>query len=90
MELFFPQIQVKTKKGLHQKFPPSGGLRSLVHQSQIIGGNAAKDYTQIIGGDTSPHPLRVSAPLILQAICTPILWFNVVGCHIRKPADASN
>ena len=46
------------KKGLHQKrnafLPPnsSGDLRSDAHQSQIIGGNADVDHTQIIGGDT--------------------------------------
>ena len=34
-------------------FPNSGGdLRSDAHQSQIIGGDADIDHTQIIGGDT--------------------------------------
>ena len=48
----------------------SGDLRSDAHQSQIIGGEADEDHTQIIGGDTVkllggyiPHSLRVSAPL---------------------------
>ena len=62
---FFPRIQVKTKnknkkykKGLHQKwnafFPPNSGkdLRLDAHQSQIIGGDADEDHTQVIGGDT--------------------------------------
>ena len=42
-------------------FPPNLGkdLRSDAHQSQIIGGDANEDHTQIIGGDISP---RVSAP----------------------------
>ena len=33
-------------------FPPksTGDLRSDAHQSQIIGGNADEDHTQIIGG----------------------------------------
>ena len=30
----------------------SGHLRSYVHQSQIIGGDADVDHTQTIGGDT--------------------------------------
>ena len=30
----------------------SGDLRSDAHQSQIIGGDADEDHTQIIGGDT--------------------------------------
>ena len=35
-------------------FPPNSGgdLRSDAHQSQIIGGDADIDHTQIIGGDT--------------------------------------
>ena len=48
----------------------SGDLRSDAHQSQIIGGDADVDHTQIIGGIMSnywegyiPHPPRVSAPL---------------------------
>ena len=52
-------------------FPNSGGdLRSDAHQSQIIGGDADVDHTQIIRGiqsnywgDISPHPPRVLAPL---------------------------
>ena len=49
----------------------SGDLCSDAHQSQIIGGDADEDHTQIIGGNTVkllggiylPHPPRVSAPL---------------------------
>ena len=53
--------------------PNSGGdLRSDAYQSQIIGGDADVDHTQIIGGDTVKllggiyplHPPRVLAPLI--------------------------
>ena len=48
----------------------SGDLRSAVHQSQIIGGDADVDhtqiigagYSQIIGGYIPPSP-QVSAPL---------------------------
>ena len=55
--------------------PNSGGdLRSDAHQSQIIGGYADVDHTQIIGGDTVkllwgyiPHPPRVSAPLVTNS-----------------------
>ena len=51
---FFPQIQVKDQKKSSPKISPnsSGGLRSHAHQSQIIGGDADEDHTQIIGGDT--------------------------------------
>ena len=51
-------------------FSPSSGkdLRLDAHQSQIIGGDADEDHTQIIGGDTVKlsggiYPSRVSAPL---------------------------
>ena len=46
------------KKRFHQKwntfFSPSSSrdLRSDAHQSQIIGGDADEDHTQIVGGDT--------------------------------------
>ena len=49
----------------------STDLRSDAHQSQIIGGDADEDHTQIVGGytvklleDISSHPLLVSAPLL--------------------------
>ena len=47
MEHFFPQIEV---------FSPNSSrdLRSDAHQSQIIGGDADEDHTQIIAGDISP------------------------------------
>ena len=46
-------------------FSPNSGedLHSDAHQSQIIGGDADEDHTQILGGDISPP--RVSAPLFL-------------------------
>ena len=57
---FFPRIQVKTKKKRSSPekehfFPPnsSGDLRSNAHWSQIIGGDADEDHTQIIGGGYS-------------------------------------
>ena len=72
--LFFPQIQVKTKKKVLTKdgtlFSPNsrGLLCPDAHQSQIIGGDADQDHTQIIGGDTVklfPRPARVSATLFI-------------------------
>ena len=52
---FFPRIQVTTKK--KKKVYTRNGtlflstnLRSDAHQSQIIGGNAEEDHTQIVGG----------------------------------------
>ena len=73
MEHFFSRIQVKTKKkDLHQKWNTflSTNLRSDAHKSQIIGGDADADHTQIVegytvkllGGYISPF-LLVSAPL---------------------------
>ena len=63
MEHFFPRIQVKTKKKRSSPkngtlvFPNSSGeLRLNARQSQIIGGDADVDHTQIIGGDIYPHP----------------------------------
>ena len=38
---FFPRIQVKTKK----KWNSTTDLRSVAHQSQIIGGDADEDHT---------------------------------------------
>ena len=78
MEHFFPQIQVNSKKKFFTKngtlFSPNSSRhpRSDVHQSQIIGRDANADLTQTVGGDTakllggdmSPHPPWVSAPLI--------------------------
>ena len=64
MERFSPNLvkdEIKNiKKGLHQKwkafFPNSGkDLRSDAHQSQIIGGDADEDHTQIIGGIQSNY-----------------------------------
>ena len=76
MEHFFSRIQVKTKNK-KKVFTRNGtlfsstDLRSDAHQSQIIGGNADEDHTQIVGGYIvkllggyiSPSPL-VSAPLL--------------------------
>ena len=59
--------------------PNSGGhLRSDVHQSQIIVGDADVDHTQSIGGIHSNYwgvpssPLRVSAPLVEPLQKSPI------------------
>ena len=63
--LFFPRIQVKTKKKV---FTTNGshflstGLRSDVHQSQIIGGDADEDHTQIVGGYTVKLLGRIYPP----------------------------
>ena len=67
--VFTPNSSVDQKKRASPKmehlFSPnsSGDLRSDARQSQIIGGNADVDHTQIIGGIYPPHPPRVSAPL---------------------------
>ena len=58
---FFPRIQVKTKKKIFTRngtlFSPNSGtdLRSDAHQSQIIGGDAGEDHTQIVGGIQSNY-----------------------------------
>ena len=58
MEHFFPRIQVKTKKRKKKVFTRNGtlflstDLRSDAHLSQIFGGDADKDHTQIVGGYT--------------------------------------
>ena len=55
--------KVFTKNGTLFSPNSSGDLRSDAHQSQIIGGDADEDHTQIIRGDTVkllggyiPHP----------------------------------
>ena len=40
----------------------NGDLRSDAQQSQIIGGDADEDHTQIIGRDISPIPPRFGNP----------------------------
>ena len=67
MEHIFPRIQVKSKKTktkkkrssseIEQFFSPnsSTNLRSDAHQSQVIEGDADKDYTQIVGGIQSNY-----------------------------------
>ena len=75
--------QVKTKKKkrsspqMEHFFSPNSSrdLRSDAHQSQIIGGDADEDQTQIIVGiqpnyweDIFSHPPQVSAPLS-RTIC---------------------
>ena len=75
MENFFPRIQVTTKKKKKKVYTRNGtlflstNLRSDAHQSQIIGGNAEEDHTQIVGGYTVKllgrmYPPHVSAPLV--------------------------
>ena len=59
MEHFLPRFQVKTKK--KKVFTKNGtlflntDLRSDAHQSQIIGGDADEDHTQIVGGIQSNY-----------------------------------
>ena len=56
--------KVFTKNGIFFSPNSSGDPRSDAHQSQIIGGNADKDHTQIIGEIYPPHLPRVSGPLV--------------------------
>ena len=70
--LFSPNSGEDQKKGLHQKWNTflSTDLRSDAHQSQIIGGDADEDHTQVVGrytvkllGGIYPPPPLVLAPL---------------------------
>ena len=65
MEYIFSRIQVKSKQKkmsspeMEHIFPPNSStdLRSDAQQSQIIGGDADEDHTQIFWGDiSSPSP----------------------------------
>ena len=73
---FFLQIQVKSKKKVFTKnrtlFSPnsSGNLGSDAHRSQIIGGYANEDHTQIIGGDTAKLLGGISAPLGIACLAS--------------------
>ena len=85
MEHFFPEFRQRPKNKrsspesieMEHFFSPNSSrdLRSDAHQSQIIGGDASEDHTQIVGEDTvellegiyPPHPPRVSAPLHLNS-----------------------
>ena len=86
MEHFFSPNsgEDQKKKGLHQKWNTflSTDLRSDAHQSQIIGGDADEDHTQIVGGYTviilrdisSPTPpcfgtTAIAPPLACQPKC---------------------
>ena len=74
--LFLPEFRWRPKKKVFSKNPTLffPNLRSSA-PIQIIGGDADVDhsqtigggYSQIIGGDISPHPPRVSAPRIRKA-----------------------
>ena len=59
--------------------PPNSSrdLRSDAHQSQINGGDADKDHTQIIGVDLSSPSPWVSAPLIFRLeVCDIIIMLS--------------
>ena len=56
---FFQVSKLSKDQKVEHFFSPSSGEQS-AHQSQIIGGDADEDHTQIIGGI---YPPRVSAPL---------------------------
>ena len=74
MEHFFPEFKWRPKKKLftrNRMLFLSTDLRSDAHQSQIIGGDADEDHTQIVWGYTVkllggyiPPPPLVSAPLV--------------------------
>ena len=55
--------KVFTRNGTLFSSNSSTDLRLDTHQSQIIGGDADEDHTQIIDGDISPPSPRVLAPL---------------------------
>ena len=72
---FFEVSKLSEDQEMEHFFSPNSGkdLRSDAQQSQIIGGNADEDHTQIIGGiqsnywgDISPPPPRVSVLLLLR------------------------
>ena len=60
------QKKVFTRNGTLFSPNSSTDLRSDAHQSQIIGGDADKDHTQIVGGICPLHPPRVLAALIVR------------------------
>ena len=73
-KLGFPELRWRPKKKVFTRNGTlflSTDLRSDAHLSQIIGGDADEDHTQIVGGYTvkllgeyiPPTPNRVSAPL---------------------------
>ena len=55
---FFLMSKLSEDQKMEHFFSPnsSGDLRSDAHQSQIIGGDANEDHTQIIGGIYPSHP----------------------------------
>ena len=66
-------------------FPNSSGhLRSYVHQSQIIGGDAGVDHTQTIGGDTVKFLGGYIPPSSPPVFGTPEckIWFWPCGCNL--------
>ena len=73
----------------------STDLRSDTHQSQIIGGDAGEDHTQLVGGIQSnywggyiPQHLQVLAPLnewlSHWAHNLSLLWFVSIGLNTTK------
>ena len=58
--LFFVQIQVEICAQTHTRVKLSGGMQ-MKTVLKLLGG-----YSQIIGGNISPHPPLVSAPLVAR------------------------
>ena len=100
---FFRQANlVKTKKRsspeMEHFFSPNSStdLRSDAHQSQINGGDADEDHTQIVGGYTvkllggyiPPSP-RVSAPLVPPNCLFPCGSFKTVAFVFWGPTENS-
>ena len=96
MEHFFPRTQVKTKKKrsspeMEPFFSPNLGtdLRSDAHQSQIIGGDAGEDHTQVVGGvysqiiggiyPPSPPGFGTSGCMSQHEFCLVVLFLRLLA-----------
>ena len=79
---------------MEHSFSPnsSGDLRSDAHRSQIFGGDADEDHTQIIGGDTVkllggyiPHP---PPPPGFRHPCREDYFFALLILSSRRSGDS--
>ena len=71
VEHFFPRIQVETCAQMHTRVKLLEGMQMKTILT-LLGG-----YSQIYWGDISPHPPRVSAPLLKWILLKRTLFFRV-------------
>ena len=82
MEHFFSRVQVNQKQKQKKVFTRNGTLflstelRSEAHQSQIIGGDADENHTEIVGGYTVKWLGVIYAPIPPPPLVSALLLYS--------------